>query len=73
MKNFLDILSHPLKRMPLETLLKCEVVLEKLDFKRGDAMSLHSQTNPLHLQGTKVPPDSTSHCNTCPTFNQQQH
>ncbi|XP_022191937.2 mediator of RNA polymerase II transcription subunit 15 [Nilaparvata lugens] len=36
MKKLLDILSHPSKRMPLETLLKCEVVLEKLDFKRSE-------------------------------------
>lgn len=34
MKKLLEILSNPNKRMPLETLLKCEVVLEKLDFKR---------------------------------------
>lgn len=37
MKKLLEILSNPQQRtMPLETLLKCEVVLEKLDFKRGD-------------------------------------
>ncbi|EZA59794.1 hypothetical protein DMN91_008406 [Ooceraea biroi] len=36
MKKLLEILSTPSKRMPLDTLLKCEVVLEKLDFKRGD-------------------------------------
>ncbi|KAG8299537.1 mediator complex subunit Med15 [Homalodisca vitripennis] len=36
MKKLLEILSTPGKRMPLETLLKCEVVLEKLDLKRGD-------------------------------------
>lgn len=36
MKNLLDILSNPNKRMPLETLIKCEVVLEKLDFKRSE-------------------------------------
>lgn len=36
MKRLLEILSTPSKRMPLDTLLKCEVVLEKLDFKRGD-------------------------------------
>jgi len=36
MKKLLEILSNPSKRMPLDTLLKCEVVLEKLDFKRGD-------------------------------------
>lgn len=36
MKKLLEILSNPTQRMPLETLLKCEVVLEKLDFKRSD-------------------------------------
>ncbi|KAL2724370.1 mediator of RNA polymerase II transcription subunit 15 [Vespula squamosa] len=36
MKRLLEILSTPSKRMPMETLLKCEVVLEKVDFKRGD-------------------------------------
>ncbi|CAB0005674.1 unnamed protein product [Nesidiocoris tenuis] len=35
MKTLLDILTNPNKRMPLETLLKCEVVLEKVDLKRG--------------------------------------
>ncbi|XP_034194736.1 mediator of RNA polymerase II transcription subunit 15-like [Osmia lignaria lignaria] len=38
MKKLLEILSNPTKRtMSLDTLLKCEVVLEKLDFKRSDA------------------------------------
>ncbi|CAL7946877.1 unnamed protein product [Xylocopa violacea] len=36
MKKLLEILTNPSKRMPLDTLLKCEVVLEKLDFKRND-------------------------------------
>lgn len=36
MKKLLEILSNPSQRLPLETLLKCEVVLEKLDFKRCD-------------------------------------
>ncbi|KAK9890189.1 hypothetical protein WA026_008990 [Henosepilachna vigintioctopunctata] len=36
MKKLLEILSNPQQRMPLETLLKCEVVLEKIDFKRSD-------------------------------------
>ncbi|XP_073941346.1 LOW QUALITY PROTEIN: mediator complex subunit 15 [Choristoneura fumiferana] len=40
MKNLLDILSNPNKRMPLETLIKCEVVLEKLDFKRADGLGI---------------------------------
>jgi len=39
MKTLLDILTNPSKRMPLETLLKCEVVLEKVDLKRGDVVS----------------------------------
>jgi len=34
MKIMLDILSNPSKRMPMDTLLKCEAVLEKMDFKR---------------------------------------
>ncbi|CAB3231478.1 unnamed protein product [Arctia plantaginis] len=42
MKNLLDILSNPNKRMPLETLIKCEVVLEKLDFKRSEGVVVPS-------------------------------
>ncbi|CAH0404595.1 unnamed protein product [Chilo suppressalis] len=38
MKNLLEILQSPNKRMPLETLIKCEVVLEKLDFKRSEGV-----------------------------------
>ncbi|XP_030028357.2 mediator of RNA polymerase II transcription subunit 15 isoform X2 [Manduca sexta] len=38
MKNLLDILSNPNKRITLETLIKCEVVLEKLDFKRSEGV-----------------------------------
>ncbi|XP_044766081.1 mediator of RNA polymerase II transcription subunit 15 isoform X2 [Coccinella septempunctata] len=36
MKKLLEILSNPQQRMPLETLIKCEVVLEKMDIKRSD-------------------------------------
>ncbi|XP_060518154.1 mediator of RNA polymerase II transcription subunit 15 isoform X2 [Cylas formicarius] len=36
MKKLLEILSNPHQRMPLDTLIKCEIVLEKIDFKRGD-------------------------------------
>lgn len=36
MKKLLEILSNPQQRMPLETLLKCEVALERLDLKRCD-------------------------------------
>ncbi|CAH1109128.1 unnamed protein product [Psylliodes chrysocephalus] len=37
MKKLLEILSNPQQRMPLDTLLKCEIVLEKIDFRRGDS------------------------------------
>jgi hypothetical protein len=43
MKKLLEILSNPSKRMPLETLLKCEVVLEKLDFKRASVSTRLSE------------------------------
>lgn len=36
MQKLLEILSNPTKRMPLDTLIKCEIVLEKMDFKRSD-------------------------------------
>lgn len=38
MKKLLEILSNPHQRMPLDTLIKCEIVLEKIDFKRGDGL-----------------------------------
>ncbi|VVC44520.1 Hypothetical protein CINCED_3A025157 [Cinara cedri] len=47
MKKLLEILSTPTQRMPLETLLKCEVALEKLDLSRGES-------------GSVPPPQSTS-------------
>lgn len=34
MKKLLEILSTPTQRMPLETLLKCEAALVKLDLSR---------------------------------------
>ncbi|GJQ67481.1 MED15 [Trypoxylus dichotomus] len=46
MKKLLEILSNPTQRMPLETLLKCEVVLKKMDFKRGDG-SISTTTSHL--------------------------
>lgn len=33
MNKLLEILCNPNQRIPLETLLKCEVALEKMDFK----------------------------------------
>ncbi|KAI5743457.1 hypothetical protein M8J77_018420 [Diaphorina citri] len=41
MKKLLEILQSPNKRMPLETLLKCEHVLEKLDFKHSSLLRDH--------------------------------
>ncbi|KAL1512579.1 hypothetical protein ABEB36_002151 [Hypothenemus hampei] len=38
MRKLLEILSNPHQRLPLDTLLKCEVVLEKIDFKKGDVL-----------------------------------
>uniref|UniRef100_A0AAR5P856 Mediator of RNA polymerase II transcription subunit 15 n=1 Tax=Dendroctonus ponderosae TaxID=77166 RepID=A0AAR5P856_DENPD len=37
MKKLLEILTNPHQRMSLETLIKCEIVLEKIDFKSRDA------------------------------------
>lgn len=39
MKKLLEILSNPSKRVPLETIIKCEAVLEKIDIKRGGSDS----------------------------------
>lgn len=47
MKKLLEILSNPQQRMPLDTLIKCEIVLEKIDFKRGDGSV--STTSAPHL------------------------
>lgn len=33
MKNLLEILSDPNRRCPMDTLEKCEQVLERMDFK----------------------------------------
>lgn len=35
MKNLLDILTDPSKRLPMQTLLKCEQVLEKLELHQS--------------------------------------
>ncbi|KAK7865739.1 hypothetical protein R5R35_005525 [Gryllus longicercus] len=50
MKKLLEILSNPSKRMPLETLLKCEVVLEKLDLKRGEGSAAPQNTQLASLK-----------------------
>jgi len=38
MKKLMDILSNPTKRMPMETLLKCEAVLERMNLDAPDHM-----------------------------------
>ena len=40
MKIMLDILSNPNKRMAMDILLKCEAVLEKMDFKRVSELAI---------------------------------
>ena len=35
-EKLMDILSNPNKRMPMETLLKCEAVLERMNLDAGD-------------------------------------
>ena len=46
MKLMLDHLKNPNKRMPMDTLLKCEAVLEKMDFKRVSlSCTFHSPCN----------------------------
>ncbi|CAG9825305.1 unnamed protein product [Phaedon cochleariae] len=46
MKKLLEILSNPQQRMPLDTLIKCEIVLEKIDFRRADS-SVPSSSAPF--------------------------
>nr|XP_018911333.1 PREDICTED: mediator of RNA polymerase II transcription subunit 15-like isoform X2 [Bemisia tabaci]XP_018911334.1 PREDICTED: mediator of RNA polymerase II transcription subunit 15-like isoform X2 [Bemisia tabaci]XP_018911335.1 PREDICTED: mediator of RNA polymerase II transcription subunit 15-like isoform X2 [Bemisia tabaci] len=48
MKVLLELLSNQSKRVTLETLLKCEIALEKLDLKRGDGSTGPSVTRELH-------------------------
>lgn len=36
MKKLLEILTNPHQRTPLDTLIKCEIVLEKIGCRRGD-------------------------------------
>lgn len=49
MNRLLEILCNPSKRIPLETLVKCEKALEKMDFKSNVALPLkeHQTNNPL--------------------------
>ena len=49
MKKLLEILQNPNQRMPLETLCKCEMVLEKLDFKRTDSSFIPTAFKDNHM------------------------
>ncbi|CAH1391583.1 unnamed protein product [Nezara viridula] len=59
MKSLLDILTNG-KRMPLETLLKCEIVLEKVDLIKRSDMGGAREQHPLiealrnHLQSPVI-------------------
>lgn len=45
MKKLLEILSTPTQRMPLETLLKCEAALVKLDLSRVITLFVYFMKN----------------------------
>ena len=50
MKKLMDILSNPSKRMPMETLKKCEAVLKRMNFdteSTPEAPATSSSINPL--------------------------
>lgn len=50
MNKLLEILCNPHQRIPLETLLKCEIALEKMDFKSysfGSSSTQYGSNNPL--------------------------
>lgn len=53
MKKLLEILSSPGQRITMETLLKCEVVLEKLDIKVVVSNYLESEITD-HTQSEKI-------------------
>jgi len=40
MKKLMDILSNPTKRIPMETVLKCEAVLERMNLDASDTQVL---------------------------------
>ncbi|XP_037958604.1 mediator of RNA polymerase II transcription subunit 15-like [Teleopsis dalmanni] len=47
MSKLLEILSNPTKRVPLETLLKCEKALEKMEIVSYSGQQFAKSTNPL--------------------------
>lgn len=47
MKNLLDSLTNPNKRLPIETLLKCEQVLEKMELQRDPNVANTTPAPPI--------------------------
>ncbi|XP_049822504.1 mediator of RNA polymerase II transcription subunit 15 isoform X2 [Aethina tumida] len=72
MKKLLEILSNPSQRMPLDTLLKCEVVLEKIDFKRGDS-SVPAATTHLPFKELNPLLEAVSNNLSSPVINHTLH
>ncbi|ENN79018.1 hypothetical protein YQE_04520, partial [Dendroctonus ponderosae] len=60
MKKLLEILTNPHQRMSLETLIKCEIVLEKIDFKSRDAQFKVDTPFPMWWHKIFKAPSSTT-------------
>lgn len=59
MKKLMDILSNPSKRLPMETLLKCEAVLERMNLDAGDQTDASKNivaSTPLTISSSSVTP-----------------
>lgn len=50
MNKLLEILCNPNQRIPLETLVKCEIALEKMDLKSYSMSTTGSQLGGLKEQ-----------------------
>lgn len=53
-RNLLHLISEPNKRIPMETLLKCEQVLEKMEFSHSHSNS-HIDTSAIQVQTSAAP------------------
>ncbi|KAG1693760.1 Mediator of RNA polymerase II transcription subunit 15 [Nymphon striatum] len=66
MRNLLDILCNPNKRLPMETLLKCETVLERMDLRPTDAVAAGTTNVALSpAQVTALPGSKPQDQNMC--------
>jgi len=52
----MDILSNPTQRLPLETLLKCEAVLEKMNLIRTEPAIEQTQALPAPISTSSNAP-----------------